>query len=115
MHIAYIPIPGDIIIENPLGIFPEPHYFNIRSTFIHNRHIFTTTSKKPRDHDLYSSPTIICVIKTTIMTCVGHVARIGGRRIAHRDLAEKPEGDRSLGRTSRRWRHNVKMILQRFN
>jgi hypothetical protein len=33
------------IIENALGIVPEPHYFNIPSTFVHKRRISTTTSK----------------------------------------------------------------------
>jgi len=40
------------------------------------------------------------------------VARIGDRRVAHMDLVEKAEGDRTLGKTSRRWRHNVQMVLQ---
>jgi len=69
--------------------------------------------KKPKAHDLYYSPTIIWLIKTIIMTYVGHVARIGDRRVAHRDMVQKTKGERTLGRTSRRWRHNVKMVLQR--
>lgn len=69
--------------------------------------------KKLRARDLYSSPTVIWLIKTIIMTCVGYVARTGDRRVAHRDLVQKPEGERTLGRTSGRWRHNVKMVLQR--
>jgi len=69
--------------------------------------------KKLRVSDLHSSPTVIWLIKTTIMACVGHVAGIGDRRAAHRDMVEKTEGNRTLGRTSRRWRHNVQMALQR--
>ena len=34
--------------------------------------------KKRKAHDLFFSPTI-CVIKTTIVTCVGHVTRIGDK------------------------------------
>ena len=59
--------------------------------------------KKLRAHDLHSLPTISGAIKATIMTCVGHVARIGDRRGAHSDLVEKPEGKIPLGRTSLRW------------
>ena len=70
-------------------------------------------SKKLRAPDLYSSPTIIWLIKTTIMTCVGHVPRTGDRRVAHRNLVEKAEGQRTLERTSRRWMHNVQVALQR--
>jgi hypothetical protein len=52
--------------------------------------------KKPMAPDLYSSRTIICLIKTTIMTCVRQVARRGDRRVAHRDLLEKCEGEKHL-------------------
>jgi hypothetical protein len=53
---------------------------------------------KPRAHDLYYSPIIIWLIKTIIMTCVGHVARTEDRRVAHRDLGQKPERERERER-----------------
>jgi hypothetical protein len=51
-------------------------------------------------HDLYSSPSIIRVMKSRSMRWAGHVARMGRR--AYRLLAGKPEGKRPLGRPRRR-------------
>jgi hypothetical protein len=42
-------------------------------------------------HDLYSSPSIIRIIKARRMRWAGHVARMGEKRIAYR-LVGKPEG-----------------------
>jgi len=50
-------------------------------------------------HNLYTSPTIINVIKSTRMRW-GHAAGIGEIRNAYNILAGKPEGKRSLGRLS---------------
>jgi hypothetical protein len=61
--------------------------------------------------DLYSSPSIIRIMKGTRMTWEGHVARIGERRIACRLLVGKPEGRRPLGRPRRRWLDNIRMDL----
>jgi hypothetical protein len=43
-------------------------------------------------HDLYSSPSIIIIIKSRRMRWEGHVARMGERRNAYRLLVGKPEG-----------------------
>jgi hypothetical protein len=43
-------------------------------------------------HDLFSSPRIIRIIKSRRMRLVGHVARMGEKRIAYRLLVGKPEG-----------------------
>ena len=40
------------------------------------------------------------------MRWAGHVARMGKKRGVYRDLVEKPEGKRPLGRTRRRWEDN---------
>jgi hypothetical protein len=48
--------------------------------------------------DLYSSPSIIRIIKSRRMRLAGHVARIGEERNAYRLLVGKPEGKRPLGR-----------------
>jgi hypothetical protein len=48
-------------------------------------------------HDLYSSPSIIRIMKSRRMRWAGHVARIGEKRNAYR-LVGKPEGKRPLGR-----------------
>jgi hypothetical protein len=41
-------------------------------------------------HDLYSSPSIIRIIKARRMRWAGHVARIGENRNAYRLLMGKP-------------------------
>jgi hypothetical protein len=54
-------------------------------------------------HDLYSSPSIIRMIKSRRMRWAGYVARMGKRRNACRILVRKPEGKRPLGRPKRMW------------
>jgi hypothetical protein len=63
-------------------------------------------------HNLYSSPSIIRMIKSRRMRCAGHVARMGETRNAYRVLVRKPEGRRPLGRPRRRWVDNIKMDLR---
>jgi hypothetical protein len=46
---------------------------------------------------MYSSPSIIRIIKSRRMRWAGHVARMGEKRNAYRLLAGKPEGKRPLG------------------
>jgi hypothetical protein len=60
---------------------------------------------------LYSSPSIIRIIKSRRMRWVGHVARIGENTNAYRLLVGKPEGKRTLGRPRRRWVDNIRMDL----
>jgi hypothetical protein len=62
-------------------------------------------------HDLYSSPSIIRIIKPRRMRWSGHVARIGEKRNAYRLLVRKPEGKRPLGRPRRRWVDNIRVDL----
>jgi hypothetical protein len=52
-------------------------------------------------HDLYSSPSIIRIMKSR-MRWVGHVERMTEKRIAYRLLVGKPERRRPLGRPRRR-------------
>jgi hypothetical protein len=61
--------------------------------------------------DLYSSPSIIRIIKSRRMRWVGHVARMGEKRNAFRLLVRKPEGKRPLARPRRRWEDNIRMDL----
>jgi hypothetical protein len=42
--------------------------------------------------DLYSSPSIIRIMKLRMMRWAGHVARMGEKRNAYRLLVGKPEG-----------------------
>jgi len=46
-------------------------------------------------NDLYSSPSIVRVIKSRSLRYAGHVARMGERRGAYRVLVGSPEGKRS--------------------
>jgi hypothetical protein len=63
-------------------------------------------------HNLYSSPSIIRVIKSRRMRRAGHVARMGEKRNAYTILVRKPERKRPLGIPRRRWVNNVKMNLR---
>jgi hypothetical protein len=65
----------------------------------------------PLLHNLYSSPSIIRIIKSRRMRWVGHVARVGEKRNVYRLLVGKPEGKRPLGRPRRRWIDNIKMTF----
>jgi hypothetical protein len=61
--------------------------------------------------DLYSSPSIIKMIKSRRMRWAGHLARMGEKRNAYRLLVGKPEGRRPLRRSRRRWVDNIRMDL----
>jgi hypothetical protein len=63
-------------------------------------------------HDLYSSPSIIRIIKSRRMRWVGHVARMGEKRNAYRLLVGKPEGKIPLRRPRHRWVDNIRMDLR---
>jgi hypothetical protein len=62
-------------------------------------------------HGLYSSPSIVRVIKARRMRRVRHVARMGEVRCAYNILVGRPQGRRPLGRPRRRWEDNIKMNL----
>jgi hypothetical protein len=55
-------------------------------------------------HNLYSSPSIIRMIKSRRM----HVARMGEKKNADRILVGKSQRNRPLGRPRRRWVDNIK-------
>ena len=63
-------------------------------------------------NDLYSSPSIVRVIKSRRMRWVGHLAYMGEERRVYRILLGKPKGRRPLGRPRRRWVDNIRMDLQ---
>jgi hypothetical protein len=48
-------------------------------------------------NDLYCSPNIVRVIKSTRKRWAGHVARMGEERVVYGVLVRKPEGKRPLG------------------
>jgi hypothetical protein len=62
--------------------------------------------------DLYSSPSIIRIIKARRMTWAGHIARIEEeKKNGYRLLVGKPEGRRPPGRPRRRWLDSIRMDL----
>jgi hypothetical protein len=63
-------------------------------------------------NDLYSSPTIVPVIKSRRMIWAGRVAQIEEGGGVYRVLVGNPEGKRPQGRLRRRWEDNIKMNLQ---
>jgi hypothetical protein len=63
-------------------------------------------------HGLYSSLSIIRVIKSRMMRWAGHVVHMGEVRGAYNILVGKPEGRRPLGRPRRRWEDNIKIDLR---
>jgi hypothetical protein len=65
-------------------------------------------------HGLYSSPSIVRVIKARRMRWAGHVARIEEVRGAYNILVGRPEGRRPLGRPRRRWEDNIKMDFRKI-
>jgi hypothetical protein len=60
-------------------------------------------------HDLYSSPTIVRVIKSRRMRRARNVAQKGEGRGVYRILVRKPEGKRPLEIPRRRLEDNIKM------
>jgi hypothetical protein len=61
--------------------------------------------------DLYSSPSIIRIMKSRWMRWVGHVARIREKENGCRLLVGSPEGGRALRKPSRRRVDNIKTDL----
>jgi hypothetical protein len=62
-------------------------------------------------HNLYSSPSIIRMIKSRATRSAGHAARIE-KRNAYRILVVRSEGKRPLSRPRRRWVDNIRMDLR---
>jgi hypothetical protein len=84
---------------------PEPYFHSV----LDGSFVICTLNKEL--HDLYSSPSIIRIIKSRRMRWTGNVARMGEKRNAYRLLVRKPEGKRPLGRPRRRWVYNIRMDL----
>jgi hypothetical protein len=61
--------------------------------------------------NLYSSPSIIRIIKSKEDDMGGTCSTNGEKRNTYRSLVGKPEGKRPLGRPRRRWVDNIRMDL----
>jgi hypothetical protein len=86
----------------------------LRRVFIPKRDEVTGEWRKLHNEelrDLYSSSSIITIIKSRRMRWAGHVTKMGKKRNAYRLLVGKPEGKRPLGRPRRRWVDNIRMDL----
>jgi hypothetical protein len=71
--------------------------------------------RKPHNkelHGLYSSPSIVRVIKARRIRWAGHVGRMGEVRGAYNILVMRPEGRRPLGIPRNRWEDNIEMDLR---
>jgi hypothetical protein len=62
-------------------------------------------------HELYSSPSIIRIMKSRRMRLAGHVPPMGEKRNAYTLLVGRPEGRGPLGRPRRRWLGTITMDL----
>jgi hypothetical protein len=62
-------------------------------------------------HNLYSSPSIIRIIKSR-RTRWKACSTNGGRETAYKILVRKPEGKRPIGRPGCRWVDNIKINLR---
>jgi hypothetical protein len=74
----------------------------LRRTFGPKRHEVTEEWRNLHNeelNDLYSSPSIVWVIKSEIMRWAGYVACMGERRGVYRVLVGKPERKKPLGKT----------------
>jgi hypothetical protein len=78
------------------------HDHSFRTFLFQRPHVrFRYYIRKKELRDLYSSPSIIRIIKWRRMIWTDHVARMEGKRNTCTLLVGKPEGRRPLGRTRR--------------
>jgi hypothetical protein len=60
-------------------------------------------------HNLYSSPSIIRMLKSRSIRWAGHVERMREMRNVYRISAGKPYGKRPLGGPRHKWEDNIKI------
>jgi hypothetical protein len=66
-------------------------------------------------NDLYSSPTIVRVIKSRRMRWTGHVARMGAGKRRVQGFGGQTGGKELLGKPRRRWEDNIKADVQKWD
>jgi hypothetical protein len=87
----------------------------LRRIFGPNREEVTGGWRKQHNEELqnlYSSPSIIRMIKPRRIRWAGHVASMGENSNGYRILVGKPEGKIPLGKSRSRLEDNVKMDLR---
>jgi hypothetical protein len=85
----------------------------LRRIFGHKRDKVTGVWRKLHNeklNDLYSSSTIVGVVKSRRMKWAGHVARMEESRV--QGFGGKPEGKRPQRRPRRKWEGNINIDLQ---
>ena len=65
-------------------------------------------------HSFYRSPNIVKVIKSGRLRWAGHVARMEEGKSAFKMLTDKPTGKIPLGRSSCRWKDNIRMVFKNW-
>jgi hypothetical protein len=86
----------------------------LRRIFLQKRDELTGEWRKLHNKELfhlYTSPSIIRIIKSRRIRWVRHITRMGEKRNVYRLLVGKPEGKRLLGRPRCRWVDNIRMDL----
>ena len=89
-----------------------PYIYDISISGFTRSSIYIYDISSLRVNDLSCSPNIVRMIKSRRMRWAGHVARMEEGRGLYGVLMGKPKGRRTLGRSSRRCEHNIKMNLQ---
>jgi hypothetical protein len=87
----------------------------LRKSFGHKRDKDTEEWRRLHNEevlDLYSSPNIFQVIKSSRMRWAGYVVRRVERSGTYRVLVGTPKGKRPIGRPRHRWEDNIKIDLQ---
>ena len=64
-------------------------------------------------HSLYHLPNIVKAIRSRRLRLAGHLVRMEKGRSAFKILTGTPTGNRSLGRSMRRWENNIRMDLEK--
>jgi hypothetical protein len=94
----------------------RPYLFTPRETWWTSQRVWTLWRREKSIVlvwvNLYSSPSIIRIIKSRRMRRAGHVARKGEKRNAYRILVGNPQGKRPLGRPRSRWVDYITMDLR---
>jgi hypothetical protein len=87
----------------------------LRRIFVPKRDEVTGGCRKLHNeelHNLYSSPSIIRMIKSKMIKWARHIACMGEKNNSCRILVGKPERERPVGRPKCRWEDNIKMDLR---
>jgi hypothetical protein len=63
-------------------------------------------------HNLHSSPSVVRMIKSSMMRWAGHVAQMVAKMKEYRIFVGNSDGKRPLGRRRHRWVDNIRIDLR---